>query len=263
MNCLEFRRRMTIDPMSRDADLLEHESKCPDCASFARELRADEIRLRSLLRAVAPPEGMADRIQLAAAFERRAEVRRRWWYMAAASVLLAIGVSLFTLQQTPGGRVDRALAASVIHHIEDEADHLRAAQPVSAGRLRWVFQRFDAELTADIGPVHFAAECLMRSRNGVHLVLPGSIGPITVLLMPGEMAEQRMPVDSDRFSGHIVPTDWGSIAVVGEHGESLDGMGERLAAAVRWPRAAADSGPSGLGLVGRLGGRGTGQQQDG
>ena len=115
--------------------------------------------------------------------------------------------------------------------------------PVSAGRIERVFARFGAELAGDIGQVNFAAECLMRARNGVHLVLPGKMGPITVFYMPGEMTDGVLPIDSARFAGEIVPTRWGSIAVVGENGELLEGIGDRLAAAVRWPSAqVADSG---------------------
>jgi hypothetical protein len=235
MNCLEFRRQLTIDPMADDVTLAKHEQQCPECASFARAIRADEIRLRAMLKSIEPPQGMADRIRLAAGFEQRATVRRRWWYSAAAGVLMAVGVSMVSLFSTTLERGNVALATSVIHHIEDEANHLREARPVSAGRVNYVFRRFGAELTANIGPVHFAAECLMRERNGVHLVLPGQTGPITVFFMPGEAIRGEMEIDSARFQGYLVPTDWGSIAVVGEREEALEGMGQRLATAVNWP----------------------------
>ena len=235
MDCLEFRRRLMIDPFCKDEDLLEHEAKCPNCAAFARDLRAQETRMRALLREVSPPEGLAERVQLAARFEENTNARQRWWYAFAASVLLVIGVSMISVWTTSMERSDIALAQSVIHHIEDEANHLREAQPVSDGRLKWVFNRFGAELAADIGQVNFAAECLMRKKNGVHLVMPGEVGPITVFFMPGEQAASTIEVAAGRFQGEIVPTDWGSIAVVGEKGETLSGKGERLAAAVRWP----------------------------
>jgi hypothetical protein len=235
MNCLEFRRQLTIDPMADDVALAEHEQQCPECASFARGIRADEIKLRAMLKSIEPPEGMADRIRLAAGFEQRATVRRRWWYSVAAGVLMAVGVSMVSLFSTTLERGNIALAQSVVHHIEDEASHLREAHPVSAGRVNYVFRRFGAELTANIGPIHFAAECLMRHRNGIHLVLPGQTGPITVLFMPGETTDSEMEIESARFHGYLVPTDWGSIAVVGEREEALEGMGQRLATAVNWP----------------------------
>lgn len=236
MNCLDFRRQLLTDPFCKDTELLAHEADCPSCAPFARDVRAQEIRLRNALQAISPPDGMAERIQLAARFDQRSTVQRRWWYSAAAAVLMTIGVSMVSLFTTSIDRGNVALAQSVINHIEDESNHLHEAQPVSAGRMNRVFERFGAELAGNIGTVNFAAECLMRDRTGVHLVLPGKMGPITVFFMPGEMTASTLAVNSARFNGQILPTSWGSIAVVGEAGESLDGLGERLAAAVRWPR---------------------------
>ena len=262
MNCLDFRRRLMTDPMAGGYDLQEHEDDCPGCAAFARELRAKEILLRNLLREAKPPEGMAERIQLAARFERRAAAQRRWWYGAAAGVLLAIGASMVSLWTTTLERSNLGLAQAVLNHIEDEASHLREARPVTGARVKWVFRRFGATLTADIGPVHFAAECLMRHRTGVHLVMPGKMGAITVFYMPGEMSTADLPVRSERFVGRIVPTAWGSVAVVGESGEPLQGLGERLAAAVDWPAPAVtvDSGPVGRAVLAAVH---IAQQQDG
>ncbi|MCP5300770.1 MAG: DUF3379 family protein [Chromatiaceae bacterium] len=235
MNCLDFRRRLLGDPFDRDTALHAHEAACPACAGFARELRADEIRLRALLRDVAPPVGMAERIQLAARYEQRAERRRGWWYAVAASVLLAVGASMVSLWTASLERGEQTLAQSVLNHIQDESRHLREARPIPRARVKFVFERFGAELAGDIGPVNFAAECLMRHKTGVHLVMPGKMGPVTAFFMPGEMTDGVLPVRSERFDGRIVPTSWGSIAVVGENGEPLDGIGERLASAVRWP----------------------------
>jgi hypothetical protein len=235
MNCLEFRRLLSIDPLRTDDESAAHEAECASCAAHAREVRATELQLRALIDDVKVPEGMAERVQLAVHAEASDTHVRRWWIGAAATVLLAIGVSLGSLWSTGVERERLALAQSVIHHIEDEAAHLHEAHPVSRGRVNYVFDRFGAELAGDIGPVHFAAECLMRERNGIHLVLPGSRGAITVFLMPGEMADGVLPVQSPRFAGRIVPTGWGSIAVVGEQGEAIDGIGEKLAGIVRWP----------------------------
>lgn len=240
MNCLEFRRRLTVDPLDADDVLRAHEEACDDCARFARQIRADEIRLRAMLRSVTPPEGMADRIQLAVRTEHRAGNRRRWWYGAAAGLLIAVAGGLLTLGIPFSGQGDPALARSVLNHIEDEAAHLREVDPVPTGVVRFVFARFDARLVDDIGPILFAAECPMRQHTGVHLVLPGQAGPITVFFMPGELTDGETVVRSARFRGYVTPTAWGSIAVVGEQGEDLGGMGERLARAVDWPLDAQD-----------------------
>ncbi|MCB1785962.1 MAG: DUF3379 family protein [Chromatiaceae bacterium] len=260
MNCLDFRRQLMADPTTHDSVLLDHEDNCAGCASFAREVRAQEAALRSVLLEPTPPAGLDDRIRLAARLERRNAANSRWWYAAAASVLLLIGASMASLWTTAVQRSDESLAQAVLNHIDDEASHLRTAHAVSRERVKWVFQRFGAELAGDIGQVNFAAECLMRHRNGVHLVLPGQMGPVTVFFMPGEMTDDIIQVESTRFVGQVLPTHWGSIAVVGELGEPLDGLGQRLASAVRWPdpglASSAVSGP----LIATVDGA---QQEDG
>ena len=62
MNCLEFRRQLLIDPLHLDEAAAGHEAECTSCAAHAREVRAQEVKLRALLMEVTPPEGMADRI---------------------------------------------------------------------------------------------------------------------------------------------------------------------------------------------------------
>jgi len=235
MNCLEFRRRLLADPLATDDQLHGHEGTCPTCANFARDARAQEIQLRNMLKQTKPPPGLADRIQLAARFEQRSLLQRRGWYAVAASMLVAISISMLSLWNTAIERRDLALTQSVLHHIDDEAHHLREAHAIPAARVDWVFRRFGARLAEDIGRVNFAAECLMRHKNGVHLVMPGKMGPITVFFMPGEMTDKALEIESARFHGKIVPTDWGSVAVIGEQGEPLQGLGQRLAAAVSWP----------------------------
>ena len=110
MNCLDFHRRLLSDPMASDAALQAHEAECRACAGFAREVRGQEVKLRALLQEVTPPQGLAERVALAARFEQRAELQRRWWYGAAAGVLLAIGVSMSSLWHTALERADFALA---------------------------------------------------------------------------------------------------------------------------------------------------------
>jgi len=41
--------------------------------------------------------------------------------------------------------------------------------------------------------------------------------------MPGEPVNGRQEIHSPRFSDVIVPTDYGSMAVIDEKGEKLDG----------------------------------------
>ncbi len=234
MNCLEFRRLLLEDPQCADEALLAHEAECTECARFSSRARAREAALRHLLNAPEPPPELAERIRLTVRMERQAERRRPVWVAAAASVMLAVAVSMASLYEARSERTHMALAQSVVDHIEDEARHLHHPGPVPESRVEEVFARFGARLAGDIGQVNFAGECLMRNRTGIHLVVQGRQGPVTVFLMPDEHPRRVVPVRQDGFDGEILPTDWGSIAVVGQPGEPVEALAARVELSVRW-----------------------------
>jgi hypothetical protein len=66
------------------------------------------------------------------------------------------------------------------------------------------------------------------------MVVPGKRGPITVLIMPGEYLMQPRQVRSSRFSGVIVPTVYGSMAVVGEKLEPVEKVVEKMRRTIIW-----------------------------
>jgi len=234
MDCAEFRRRLLQDPLAGDPALEAHERACPDCAGFARRARADEHRLRAALR-VSPPPDLAERVGRALAEEQAGRRPRAALPLGlTAGILLLLGALLVPAPGPVPGQ-GQALAAAVLEHLQRETEHLEAAGPVAGTRVAALFGRFGARLEAGLGRVNFAAECPMRRGTGVHLVLPGSLGPVTVLFMPGDTPLEVLPVRSGRFQGRVTPTLWGSIAVIGPPGEPLEGLETRVRRAVRWP----------------------------
>lgn len=232
MDCLTFRRRLLEDPLDSDAALRSHESGCPTCAEFARRTRAQETRLRALLNVTPPPE-LTERIRLAVSFEKRPT--RSHWLALAASLLLAVSIVSGTWYLSPLERRHLTLVDAVMAHVYDEASHMHQEDKVSQVQLAQLFGSFGAQLHGDLGQVNFAAECLMRKKNGIHLVMPGKMGPVTVFFMPDEIPSETMIVQDQRFHGEVMPTAWGSVAVVGELGEPLAGLAKRMADSVNWP----------------------------
>jgi len=203
MHCLEFRRRLLEDPYQNSKELLEHEASCPECATYSGKIRKQEASLRALLNSPAPPPELAENIRRGVRLESRTDVVRQVWFGAAASVLLVVGASMFSLFSAHYQREHMPLAQNVLFHINDEARHLHEPGPVSTQRVHAVLARFGAELGGDIGQIRFVAECVMRNRTGVHLIINGQQGPVTVFLMPGEQIPAVMPVASDRLQGEI------------------------------------------------------------
>jgi len=236
MNCLEFRRRSMVDPMSQDAELAEHSSTCARCAREAQRMAGFEQALRHALN-IRPPEGLEARILLAQSFNatRRTSTVGARWLTAAAALLVAVGVTGWL-----GYRWDayfgepEGLAMAVLNHVNGELSYLQVDRDVQSNQLGQLFAHFGARLNSDIGGVSYAGRCDIRTQPGVHLVVPGQQGAVTLLFMPHEHLTEPKPIRSDRFTGIIVPTDVGSMAVVGEKGEPVSHVAARVQHLVVW-----------------------------
>src|SRR6185312_15169972 len=91
MDCLEFRRRLAAEPLSRDLALHAHRGECAACAAAWERAQQAERELLDAL-AVPVPAGLTERILLAQATgERRQHMSRRRFALAlAASLLVAL-----------------------------------------------------------------------------------------------------------------------------------------------------------------------------
>ncbi|MEN8207364.1 MAG: DUF3379 family protein [Pseudomonadota bacterium] len=236
MNCLEFRRLLLIEPCSSDDDFVAHHAKCTDCRHEAAQTEQLENQLREML-SVDPPEGLRDRIMLEHALEygkSRHGIRTRWVAMAA-SLLLVVGLMgglgyhwADTLFRASG------LEVAVLNHVNDELDHLHEDHNLQAADLEVLLAPFGARLKNSLGRVNYAGRCNIRKHSGIHLVVPGQQGPVTILLMPSEYVNNQRTIRSSRFSGVIVPTPYGSMAVVGEKEEVLDSVVDTVAKKIIW-----------------------------
>lgn len=263
MDDLEFRRRLLADPSLSDPELAAAVAADP-----ARQRAADEAaRLERGIRAaleVEVPQDLADRVLLrqaiaehnddvdrgAGQFEQRlrsamkvdapdglearillrqglAERRRRQTFWRSGLALAAsVVVAAWTfLALWPSSQ---PLEASVIAHINHEINLLSQDGQVPDFMVKAVTQPSGVNVVGDLGTVRHASVCQMRRYPGSHLVLAGTQGPVTVLIMPQERVSEPMTITDDRFAGRIVPTVNGSMAIVGEQGEALDEIETRL-----------------------------------
>ena len=230
MNCLDYRRGLLADPSRRSAEALSHQRSCAACDAFSRQLGADESLLGEAMN-VAVPEGMADRVLLRNSLEgaNRIRSRRHRLLAIASSLLLALGAVLTI------GLLSQPVSTEqlVVQHIRNELDHLHEQGDLRLEQVNAVLEPFDSELDAGLGTVHYAGACKIRREPGAHLVISGERGPVTILLMPEEGVRDRMPIRDERFSGVVIPTGNGSMAIVGEVDERLDVIEQRIARSLR------------------------------
>jgi len=229
MNCLEYHRRITFDPCDRDPALLRHGIDCPPCGQFGQRVARAEQTLRNVID-VDMPSGLSARILLrqSCAEQRAARTRRRRWLALAASVVLTVTIAGAYLIQGP----DNTLQQSVLAHVSDEPFALESHETIDLSQVNDIAQPMQTRIDNSVGTVRFASICRIRETDGVHLVVAGEKGPVTVMILPKEPVSGRVTLADDRFEGIIVPRAAGSIAIVGQHGEALDAVEARVRLAV-------------------------------
>lgn len=229
MNCLKFRRSIMVEPDIQEAEVLVHAEGCKTCASFFRKQLDFDKNLRNV--AMMPvPEQLASRILLHQRTNVNRQVaRQRRWYAVAASIVLAVAVIIGVEQQITSVSVEEL----VIAHINDEPQHLKDQLNVQQPEFDKVLADIGLKVSSSVGRVNYAGGCNIRNKEkGAHLVLQGNKGPVTVLFMPGETVATRTPIQDKRFHGVIFPAQHGSIAVVGEKGELIEAVEQKINMAV-------------------------------
>ncbi len=266
MNCLEFRRRCTIDPSRLSADCVAHRQRCGPCNRFAVRMDEVERRLRAAVAVDVPdglaervvrrlekeggsfteehldrhlgqavrievPEGLAGRVLLRHSFDQQRRDRRQWIVSVALAASLAVAVGLVALVGIPG-RGD-ALAREVIAHIEQEPQALLSRWEVPELQLTATLAGLGMTLDGDIGQVTFAGLCEIGPILGAHLVVAGEHGPITVIVLPDKRVQKVGEFESGRYRGMLLPARRGSIAVVAEYPQPVAPMAQRVGGVLR------------------------------
>jgi hypothetical protein len=105
---------------------------------------------------------------------------------------------------------------------------------VSAERFAKVVGPAVGTMDTDIGLVSYAQTCIINGMQVPHLVIQGEKGPITLLLMPGEMVSSPVSLSGESVNGVILPVGDGSIAIIGERGENIQDLERRVVNSMEW-----------------------------
>lgn len=204
MNCLDFRRHILADPHRPDAEARAHAAGCAACADFLDRQRELDASLFEAMQ-VAPPDGLADRILVA-----RGLRKRRWAWPIAASLVLA-GALVALWPRTSGDELGR----EAIAHVRDEPQAFTASYEVPDDTLSTLLSAQGMNLARTIGRVTYSTLCPVGRHTARHLVVRTDAGPVTLLLVPGDLDTRRRAITrADGMAALTVPAARGSIAIV-------------------------------------------------
>ncbi|MGH8597881.1 MAG: DUF3379 family protein [Gammaproteobacteria bacterium] len=234
MNCLEFRKAIFIAPRSWTPEMMAHRGDCGSCAAFAAELDRMESALTEAI-AVAPPEGLANRIllrrSLADAPVASVVSRRHFFALAASVATAAAGLGAYLVWR--GGKraeMDEGLARELIAHL------LMAHPPGIGAENNEVTDRGVGELlkrasfasTAPLSLVQNGWPCEFRRQPIAHLLLSGTDSPVTALVLPVGLASSTQHFTGPNLYGVITPCAHGALALLAASDTELDRIAAHL-----------------------------------
>jgi len=231
MDDLEFRRQAYTDPECKDLSFIKQKNKSVENKNYVEDLQLLDENLKHAMN-IQPPEDLAERIKLKQTLLHHQDTRKRTvlWSMAA-SVLIVFAVFI-TLQ--PVNMHKSNLEQQLLSHIYHEIDHLYEQQNRSLKQVNTLLSGFGSQLNSSIGSISYLGSCEIAERRGVHMVVEGNVGPITVIMLPDLPVNSQHMISDKRFKGLIMPAGKGSMAVVGEKGEPLELLQEKLLENIHW-----------------------------
>ncbi|MBT8438734.1 MAG: DUF3379 family protein [Gammaproteobacteria bacterium] len=224
MKCEQFRKKLLEEPGNEDADFHAHRQVCPPCNKAFRDAMLFEKHLAAAFSDAdhddsdpVMPDAVLNNVR------RYRKSRKRGFSMAAGLLLLVMtGAISFHLYQI------RSLNDFVLAHIDHEIEQLKNTQSVSYARLEAYVSQFEVPDLSVLPAITYVEKCWMRTGYGLHLILDGRKGPVTLLFMPNESVQQGQLIQSPDFSGKLYRFGKGSFALVGMPGEPLEMLAEKL-----------------------------------
>lgn len=234
MNCNDYKEALTADPGFEDES--GHVDSCASCQAYRAEILALDEKIAAALAINVPELTMPDLPEIDAekvvSLVARRSTPKPVWFALAATVLLAVFVGIRTPDMV---LMEGTLEEQVLAHLDHEPISLRVTNtPVSDSRLAEVVPGDIAEMNHDAGLITYAQSCIINGNTIPHLVIQGEYGPVTILLMPDEKVLAAKTLDGVNIQGVILPVGNGSIAIIGNREEQLEGIKKNVLDSVMW-----------------------------
>lgn len=245
MNDEQFLERAHVNPHDDSPEFLEAAATSPERRQVLENLQQFDARLKTGLESVSAPEGLKQTLLNIPEGTLHPDThdvaandsfwRRNFQY--AAALLVAVGVVALALQ-APADPME----AMVFNHIYSEMDFLDvdshlALADVNAVMSGRVGKEFFTNASMENLDISVTEDCWVDIENGVqgvHMVVQGTMGQVTVMVIPSTPVESEISISDERFEGMISPTPGGNLVVVGEKQESILELSNMLAGNINW-----------------------------
>jgi hypothetical protein len=245
MNEQQFSERAHANPHDDSAEFLKAAASSPERQQLVEELKQLDSDLRANLESVSAPESLKQTLldipegtlhpDTEAVAANDSFWRRNAQY--AAGLVIAVGVLAIFMQDQADPMEDL-----VFSHIYSEIEFLDDDTPVALSEVNTVMNnRVGSEFMQSTDMenlnINVTEDCWVDIENGVqgvHMVVQGDVGPVTIMVLPNTPVSQDMEISDARFDGMISAMPGGNLVVVGEKEESIERFSTMLAANINW-----------------------------
>lgn len=252
MDELEFRKRVYANPKGLDEEILTAARANPEYQKIVDETLVFEDSLVPLIEDVEAPEGLMAQLlsipETAGSNVSSMRARKQsffQYYAVAASLVLAVGI-VFSLSFNAGpSSADIVFGGELLahlHHDIEEIDDITNGETYAVLDLNEVnFSMANAgtRLVNFDGAQEFAVRSakpceIFPAYQSAHLVLEGSHGAISVIVINNSPVDVEFSIRDDRFNGIVIPLERGNIILVGEKNEDLNQYASMFSENVEW-----------------------------
>ncbi|MGF1695962.1 DUF3379 domain-containing protein [Vibrio lamellibrachiae] len=237
MDDLEFRRHIMSDPKFRDNDILEAISASEANSKFLDEALDLDAQILNAMK-VDAPDGLADKILFNQPSDDSNVIRPSFSKRSmalAASVAFAVG--LFAGQLNWGNVLvspaQASLASTAMEHVINEKDFIDPLdERVGSYQINVKMQPFNVKFDQDFPyHVYYLNHCGFGDSNAMHMVFKGEKGRVT-LFVTNIFEQDRNEFTKKGMTGIVEPINNSSMVIVGEEGEDVAKIAEKLASMV-------------------------------
>lgn len=234
MDELEFRRRIMSDPRCRDIDISGAIKDSEANSKFVDDILDLDKQIAKAMK-IDVPDDLADRILFNQTSTPDNVIRpsfaKRSMAMAA-SVAFAFGL---LVGQVNWGNIvvapaQASLANTAIEHVEAESPFTnRLDEQVDSTQINTKLQPFAFQFDQAFPyHVYYLNHCGFGNANALHMVFQGEQGRVT-LFLTGIPSDQAQVFDNNTMDGVVEPIGQSSLILVGEKGEDVAKIAEKLA----------------------------------
>jgi hypothetical protein len=174
MNELEARRALLADPRHLSPELRDAIAERPALADLRNELLDLDERVRQVVTGAPLPDGLADRLVLAARYRRAPKVRLA---IAATVAALAIMIPWHFFQPYSD-------EVAMLDHVRDGIEELRDDSGVPQGIVRASLNELGVGLANSTFRIRHLGRCVVAGRQGRHFTIDGPEGVVSFVILP-------------------------------------------------------------------------------